>query len=381
MLIKYSMNKINTGLYIRVSTDEQAKYGYSIQAQKEKLISYAKLKEWDIYKIYIDEGISGKNLNRKEVQELINDVKKKIVNNVLVYKIDRLTRSTKDLIELIELFKEHDCEFNSLNESIDTTSPTGRMFIKIIGLFAEFERETIVERIKMGLERKVKEGYSIASSTVSYGYEKPKGIKIQKINKKEASIVKKIFLWCKEGKNINQIRKCLENNNITTKKGRKWTNKNIINILSNPNYIGKVRYGINTNKYFEQTGKHKNIINKELYIEVQDKIKNRLKTKEDAYYSNKLICMCNKRLITKRTYIKGKCYINYRCINNKCLFKSISHNYLDKYFKQYRRNKISQKDYIQNTIEKIAILSLKKDKLTVYKSVNTKIKQFTLYKK
>lgn len=375
------MNKINTGIYIRVSTEEQARYGYSIQAQKEKLISYAKLKEWDVYKIYIDEGISGKNLNRKEVQELINDVKKKIVNNVLVYKIDRLTRSTKDLIELIELFKNNECGFNSLNESIDTTSPTGRMFVKIIGLFAEFERETIVERIKMGLERKVKEGYSIASSTVSYGYEKPKGVKIQRINKKEAIIVKKIFLWCKEGKNINQIRKYLETNDITTKKGKKWTNKNIINILSNPNYIGNVRYGINTNKYFEQIGKHQKIINKELYNEVQDIIKNRLKTKEDAYYSNKLICICSKRLITKRTYIKGKCYINYRCMNNNCLFKSISHNYLDKYFKQYKHNEIPQKDYVQNTIEKIAIVSLKKDKLTVYKSVNIKTRRFTLCKK
>ena len=163
------MKKNNTGIYIRVSTEEQVKYGYSINAQKDKLLSFSKIKDWNVYKIYIDEGISGKNLERKEVQNLIEDVKNKIINNVLVYKIDRLTRSTKDLIELIELFNKNDCDFNSLNESIDTTTPTGRMFIKIIGLFAEFERETIVERIKMGLERKVKEGYSISSSTTSYG--------------------------------------------------------------------------------------------------------------------------------------------------------------------------------------------------------------------
>ena len=169
------MKKNNTGIYIRVSTEEQAKYGYSIKAQKDKLLSFSKIKDWNVYKIYIDEGISGKNLERKEVQNLIKDVKNKIINNVLVYKIDRLTRSTKDLIELIEIFNKNDCDFNSLNESIDTTTPTGRMFIKIIGLFAEFERETIVERIKMGLERKVKEGYSISSSTTSYGYKKIKG--------------------------------------------------------------------------------------------------------------------------------------------------------------------------------------------------------------
>ena len=233
----------------------------------------------------------------------------------------------------------------------------------------------------MGLERKVKEGYSISSSTTSYGYKKIKGNKIQIINKKEASVVKKIFLLCKEGKNINEIRKYLENSNIKTKKDKKWTNKNIINILTNPNYIGNVRYGINTNKYFEQVGKHKKIISEYLYNSVQDKVKNRLKTKEDAYYSNKIVCLCNKRLITKRTYHNGKCYINYRCLNNKCLFRSISHNYLDKYFNIYKYEQNTKKDYIQNIIKKIAILSLKKDILIVYKSVNIKTNNFTLCKK
>ena len=88
----------------------------------------------------------------------------------MVYKIDRLTRSTKDLIELIDFFNENECSFNSLTESIDTRSSTGRMFIKIIGIFAEFERENIVERVKFGLERKVKEGYTIANKNISYGY-------------------------------------------------------------------------------------------------------------------------------------------------------------------------------------------------------------------
>ena len=375
------MKKINTGIYIRVSTEEQAKFGYSIPAQKDKLLSFAKIKDWNVYKLYIDEGISGKNLNRNEVQNLIKDIKEKRINNVLVYKIDRLTRSTKDLIDLIELFKLYNCDFNSLNESIDTSTPTGRMFIKIIGLFSEFERETIVERIQMGLERKVKEGYSISSSTTSYGYEKTIGVKIQKINKKEAEVVKKIFLMCKEGKKIKEIKKYLENNNIKTKKDKKWTNKNIINILKNPNYIGKVRYGLNTNKYFEHIGKHKNIISKHLYDEVQELLNNRLTTKDDAYYSNKLVCLCNKRLKTKRTYKKGICYINYRCMNQNCSIKSVSHKYLDDYLKISHLKQNIKKDYVQTTIEKIAILSLKKDILTLYKSVKLKNTNFTLCKK
>ena len=168
---------------------------------------------------------------------------------------------------------------------------------------------------------------------------------------------------------------------VKTKKDKKWTNKNILNILTNPNYIGYVRYGINTNKYFIQKGKHKKIIDKELFEEVQIKVRNRLKTKEDAYYSNKLICICNKRLITKRTYINNKCYINYKCINDNCLFKSISHNTLDKYLKIDKLCQYDKKEQIQNNIDKIAILSLKKDKLIVYKSVNNKNNKFTLCKK
>lgn len=364
------MDKLSTGIYIRVSTEEQAKSGFSIRAQQEKLISYANVREWEVYDVYIDEGISGKNLERKEIKRLLQAIKEKKVNNVLVFKIDRLTRSTKDLIDLIDLFREYNCEFNSLNESIDTSTPTGRMFIKIIGLFAEFERETIVERIKVGLERKVKEGYSLCSSTTSYGYDRNKGDKIQKINQKESIIVKKIYKMYLENKSIKEIKEYLYKLKIKTKKDKEWTNKMILNILTNPNYIGKVRYGINKSNYFETNGKHEEIIQEKDYKQVQSKLKNRLKTKEDAYYSNKLFCICRRKLVTKRTYINKKCYINYRCPNTTCQVKSISHNYLDKYIKR-------TKDDVQTCIKKIVILNKMKDLLIIYKCP----KNFTLTKK
>ena len=86
------MMNIKTGVYIRVSTEEQAKHGFSIRAQSEKLINYAQIKEWDIYDIYIDEGLSGKNLERKEIKRLINDIKTKKVNNVLVFNISKTSQ-------------------------------------------------------------------------------------------------------------------------------------------------------------------------------------------------------------------------------------------------------------------------------------------------
>ncbi len=361
---------METGIYIRVSTDEQAKHGFSIRAQREKLTSYAKLKDWHIYDIYIDEGISGKNLERAAIQKMLVDIKTNKIKNVLVFKIDRLTRSTKDLIDLIELFQKHNCEFNSLTESIDTTTPTGRMFIKIIGLFAEFERETIVERIKVGLERKVKEGYSLCSSTPSLGYVRNRGEKVQRIDERESAIVKEIYQMFLNDKTISEIKKQLQIKRVKTKKNRNWTNKNIINILSNPNYIGKVRYGLNTNKYFENTGNHQKIIDEDTYLKVKAKLKNRLRTKTDAYYSNKLECLCKNKMYTKRTYINDKCYINYLCHNPNCPFKSISHKYLDKCLKIEDRSFYQRFYYVQNTIQKIAITSLKKDISLVYNSVN-----------
>ena len=107
---------LETGIYVRVSTEEQAQEGYSIRAQEEKLRDYARLKEWLVYKIYMDEGISGKNITeRPAINEMLEDIEKGKVKNVLVFKIDRLTRNTADLISLIDLFNDHDCAFNSFH--------------------------------------------------------------------------------------------------------------------------------------------------------------------------------------------------------------------------------------------------------------------------
>ena len=100
---------VETGIYVRVSTEEQAKEGYSIRAQIQKLKDYSRIKEWNVYKVYADEGISGKNIkDRPAIVELIDDLKNGRINNVLVFKIDRLTRNTADLIYLINLFNQYD---------------------------------------------------------------------------------------------------------------------------------------------------------------------------------------------------------------------------------------------------------------------------------
>lgn len=322
---------METGIYIRVSTEEQVQEGFSIRGQEEKLRDYVRIKDWSLFDLYIDEGISGKNIkDRPAVGRLIEDVKAGRVKNVVVYKIDRLTRSTSDLVYLVDLFNQYDCAFNSLMESIDTQTASGRMFIKIIGIFAEFERENIIERVKMGRDRKVKEGYSLCSSHASYGYDREPGKKIQTINEEEAEIVREIFdKYVNENMSLNSIVRLLNLRKIPSKKGKLWDRKNLKNLLINATYIGKVRHFIDDEKhYVELEGLHEPIISEELFEQaasLAEKNKATSSTKkpvEQNYYLGFLYCArCGGRLSThnRKTKLKDgsiQYHCSYRCQNN-----------------------------------------------------------------
>ena len=347
---------LETGIYVRVSTEEQAQEGYSIRAQEEKLRDYARIKEWPVYKIYMDEGISGKNItDRPAINEMIDDIEKGIVKNVLVFKIDRLTRSTADLINLIDIFNNHDCAFNSLTESIDTHSATGRMFIKIIGIFAEFERENIAERIRTGFERKAKEGYTLSTNNPSYGYDRKKGEKIQTINQKEAVIVKEIFdVFLNRNMSYRGIAKELNSRNILTKNNAMWNSSAIKALLANCNYKGYVRYATRDEKRnFETKGLHEAIISEEKYDEVEELIRKRSKKmykkspKEGNHFAGITFCgICGKKMISHGDYKKDETggYVSpasYRCPNRfykKCTASDARHTKVEKSFIEYINN-------------------------------------------
>lgn len=380
---------LETGIYVRVSTEEQAKEGFSIRAQEQKLKDYARIKEWAIHKIYIDEGISGKNIvDRPQINELINDIKKGYVKNVLIFKIDRLTRSTSDLIYLINLFNEYNCAFNSLCESIDTQTPSGRMFIKIIGIFAEFERENIVERTKLGFERKVKEGYSLCTRTASYGYDKIKGDKIQKINEKEAVIVREVFdMFLNQHMSFLDIAKNLNSRNISTKENSIWHARTVKNLLTNCNYIGNVRYATkDKDRNFEVKGNHEPIISEELYEETQNLISKistksyTKKPKEENYFSGFLFCgKCGARLVVHDDYYRKKngekiFKSSYRCSNyirKTCNASNISQKNVEKAFIEYISN---IEDF--NAIDEIQIEENKKINNQNEKLINKLNKQY-----
>jgi len=394
---------LKTAVYVRVSTDEQAKEGYSIRAQIDKLKNYVMIKEWDLYKVYADEGISGKNITeRPAINELIADIKAGRVNNVLVYKIDRLTRSTRDLLELADIFSDNNCSFSSVMESIDTQTASGRMFLKIIGIFAEFERENIAERITLGCEKKVREGYTLANFTASYGYERDTDDKIQKINPEEAEIVKEIYAMYVDGNmSYNAICKNLNHRGVKPKLGDTWGHHSIRNVLRNANYIGKVRYSIDDEeRYFEAEGKHEAILSEEIFKQAQSKMsRNKSKSitkrpREDNYFSGTMYCgLCDTRLISHaeyKTYKDGTKGINggLRCpntANGTCTAPRFSHNKAEKAFQEYmanyaditvvdeavfeekskqsKINDLKRKEY-ENTIEKLT--KKEKDIMTLY---------------
>jgi len=307
--------------------------------------------------VYADEGISGKDIEgRPAIKQLIADVESGKITNVLVYKIDRLTRSTKNLIELVELFNNHQCAFNSLIESIDTSSATGRMFLKIVGIFAEFERENLAERLRLGFERKVKEGYAICSFITAYGYERELGTKIPTINKEQATIVQRIYnMYLYDDCNLKSICRILNAEQIPSRKGIKWCPSSVKGILTNIIYIGKVRYSVNdSSRYFETDGQHEPILDETIFYQVQEKmnkIKRTAPTKRPssaAYYCGVMYCpVCGGKYTTKWQYGKQKdengasmaAYPYYLCRNaqdDKCTAKSIiSHRILNRAFDEY----------------------------------------------
>ncbi len=343
---------METGIYVRVSTEEQAQEGFSIRAQEQKLKDYVHIKDWSIYKIYTDEGISGKDIKgRPAVKEMIEDVKAGRVKNVLVFKIDRLTRSTADLIYMVDLFNEHDCAFNSLMESIDTQTASGRMFLKIIGIFAEFERENIIERTKVGVERKVREGYSLCTATASFGYDRVKGEKIQAINEDESNIVRDIFeMFVDGGITLTDIARRLNLRDVSTKFNKTWSSTKVRRVLSNCNYIGNVRHHMNDPKHStEYDGLHDAIVSEELFDAAQSILNANKKTvitrppNDDKYFAGFLVCAeCGYKLKTYNTkkQLKTRVQVNvgYVCGNHTlktCSVGSMSHKKVEAAFEEY----------------------------------------------
>lgn len=169
------------GIYIRVSTEDQAKEGYSLEVQREYLESFAKREGLEIFKIYQDDGISGYSTERPALKELLKDAKEKKFDLVLVYKIDRFSRNLKDLLNLVDELSSSGVSFKSAMEPFDTTTSAGKLMFQQLGSFAEFERNRIAERVFPGMVKGVQRGNWQGARYAPYGYKYSKEKKLMYI--------------------------------------------------------------------------------------------------------------------------------------------------------------------------------------------------------
>ncbi len=253
---------MRTALYLRVSSHEQVQHGHSIKAQEERLRAYATAKDLDNIKVYKDEGASGASINRPGIQALIRDVKENRVSTILIYKLDRLSRSQKDTLHLIEdVFNQHDTALISISESFDTSTPFGRAMIGILSVFAQLERENIRERMMIGKEQNAKLGRWNGGGNQQgrvFGYRRKD--KQWQVDEYEAKIIRDVFDTYNKGNGITRTR-----NAINEKYGEVFPDHTRVStLLKNPFYLGKVKYG---DKFYE--GEHEAIVDEEVFNQAQ----------------------------------------------------------------------------------------------------------------
>lgn len=238
-------------IYVRVSTEEQAKEGLSIDAQIDRCKAFCKARGWAVYQIYTDAGYSAGSTNRPALKNLLQDIKDKKVDILLVYKIDRFSRKLKDLISILEDLKSKKVNFTSVTEQIDTTTAMGEAFFQIIGVFAQLERGMVTERVEMAFSKKIDLGEVLNRAPLGYTYQNRKLV----IVPEEAAKIKEIFEMVSLGVSYKEICKKFDLPTST-----------YYEIIKNPTYIGKVQY---RDKLYQ--GSHKSIISIELFESVNGK--------------------------------------------------------------------------------------------------------------
>lgn len=248
--------------YVRVSTENQLE-NYSIKEQTERLKAYCKARDLTIINIYTDGGYSGSNINRPALQQMLKDITLEYIDTVIVYKLDRLSRSQKDTLLLIEdKFLANHIDFISVNENFDTSTPFGRAMIGILSVFAQLEKDQITERFTMGRVGRAKNGYFHGGGYAPTGYDYIDGNLI--INEYEAMQIKELYARFVSGHTVHDCWKYMQNK-YTTKYGAWKSEALIYHILQNDIYIGKVKF-----KGISYQGNHTPIISQELFDQVQN---------------------------------------------------------------------------------------------------------------
>lgn len=309
-------------LYARVSTQEQAENGYSIDEQAERLEKYADAMNWKNSKLYSDGGFSGANMDRPALQRMINDVKMKKVERVIVYKLDRLSRSQLDTLYLIDkVFLANDCDFVSMTENFDTGTPLGRAMLGIMAVFAQLEREQIKERMMLGREARAKIGLYHGGGKSPIGYEYEDGVLT--VNTFEAMQIKELFDMYASGSSMGEIQRSFLARGYKHKYGS-WSIDAIRRTIQSRLYVGKVEFAGK-----EYDGQHAPLVDQKTF----DAANRRM----DAHRTSHVAQFGDKR--ARCTYLGGLVYCA-RCGAKYGVWTSRAKN---KYYSCYSRKKTNKK--------------------------------------
>ncbi len=352
----------SAGIYIRVSTFDQAREGFSLGEQEERLKEFCNFKRYNIYKVYQDAGISAKNDKRPAYQEMIEDVKKGNINVIVALKLDRLTRSVYDIEKLMKFVNDYECDIDCMADESNTTTSNGRMVMRIMTSVSQNEIEKCSERTKFGMVGAIKNGH-IPNRT---------GLGFKRKNKKlvpdplTKDIIVRIFDLYLEGKSHQAIANIYNKEKVLGKTN--WYDSTIQKILSNELYKGDYVNGKRTKHQTYYENVIEPIVSKEKWESCQyQKLRNARHYERTATYlfTNKLKCSKSGNFLGGHATTKtnGKKYYYYKCNTCKTYFNEID---IEKELKAFMLELAKQDDLINNYYTPF-IKSKLKDKTEDYK--------------
>ena len=309
------------GLYIRVSTEDQAREGFSLPEQEKRLMAMCEYKGYEVYDVYEERGISAKTGNyRPEFERLLQDVRDKKVNTIVVLKLDRLTRSFSDWEKILTFLEENDAYLDCANDEINTTNANGKMISRILTSVSQQEIERTSERTKIGLAGAIKVGHIPHMAPLGYKHEDKKLV----IDYATKDVAIRIFNMYHDGLSYKKISNILNEEKVLDKTN--WRDSTILNILENPIYKGDFIHGRRTKKptyYFDVV---EPLVSKEYWEEcqIQQKKNSRSFQRTLTYlFMQKLKCPKCKRILGGKATTKknGNSYYYYYCHDCKISFK------------------------------------------------------------
>lgn len=309
------------GLYIRVSTENQAREGFSLPEQEKRLRTMCEYKGYEVFDVYEERGISAKTGNyRPEFERLLQDVRDKKVNTIVVLKLDRLTRSVADWEKILTFLEENDAYLDCANDEINTTNANGKMISRILTSVSQQEIERTSERTKIGLAGAIKVGHIPHQAPLGYKHENKKLV----VDYATKDVVIRIFNMYHDGLSYKKISNILNEEKVLDKTN--WRDSTILNLLENPIYKGDFIHGRRTKHptyYFDVV---EPLVSKEYWEEcqVQQKKNSRSFQRSLTYlFMQKLKCPKCKRILGGKATTKknGNSYYYYYCHDCKISFK------------------------------------------------------------